>query len=162
MSLSLPDISIKALKTEANSSTERLKAGKMEKDSLPIFDPVHFINTELIREVKEPRQSYNWILTVDGWNKMDKETGQLVSTPPKLMPLALEFGGQWYDEDENIWTQCFEIEKDGTIDSKDTYFHKVRSTVGDAEIDLDEVCLTAAFWLNHILLSLLKTNRLWT
>ena len=134
----------------------------MEKDSLPKFNPGHFINTEEILEVKETRQSYNWILTVDGWKKMDKKTGQLRSTTPEPMDIAPDFTGQCYDEDENVWTHCFKFQTNGTIESDDTYFHKVRSTVGDAEIDLDEVCLTAAFWLNHILLSLLKTNRLWT
>ncbi|KAF7508228.1 hypothetical protein GJ744_009525 [Endocarpon pusillum] len=59
------------------------------------------------------------------------------STPSKN-PLSLEFAGQCFDEDENIWTSCFEFNKDGSIESEDTSFHKVRSAAGNVELDLNE------------------------
>lgn len=69
--------------------------------------------------------------------------------PPGNLP-PLEFAGQCFDEDENVWTSCFEIAKDGSIKNAETSFHKVRSAAGNVEIDLDEVCPLVLFWLGRL------------
>lgn len=88
------------------------------------------------REI-ELRRSYNWKMTPEGWLRMDKKR----PSTPKNLP-APEFLGQCFDEDEDVWMRCFEVEKDGSIDSADTSFHRVRNVAGDVDIDLDKVCLT--------------------
>lgn len=120
----------------------------MDEDSMPTLEPYHFIYIEDSAQVKAWRESYNWRMTPEGWLRRDKKEIQQPSTPPKNTA-PLDFLGQCFDEDEGLWTHCFEFEKDGSIESRDTSFHKVRGTAGDAEIDLDEVCLTAVRWLDH-------------
>ena len=111
----------------------------MEEDDVPKFMPFDFIHVhETARQIKL-RESYNWEVTPEGFKRMDKKPP---STPRKNLS-SLEFKGQCYDEDENVWTSCFEFETDGSIRSDDTFFHKVRSAAGNVEIDLDEVYFPA-------------------
>jgi hypothetical protein len=79
---------------------------------------------------------------------MDKKKTQQSSNPSKNDAL-LDFLGQCFDKSENVWTHCFEFQMDGSIDSFDTSFHKLRSTAGDVAVDLDEVRLPQLLWPNH-------------
>ena len=108
----------------------------MEEDEVPKLMSLDFVyESETARE-RELRNSYNWEITPEGWLRMDKKA---LSTPPKNLP-PLEFAGQCFDEDENVWTSCFEIEDNGSIKNEDTSFHKVRNAADNVELDLDEVC----------------------
>ncbi len=113
----------------------------MEEDEVPKFRSWEFVHIPETARQKELRESYNWKITSEGWVRMDKKPP---STPPKNLP-PLDFSGQCFDEVENVWTSCFQLEGDGRIESDDTFFHKVRSVAGNAEIDLDEVCLADPF-----------------
>ncbi|KAF7509994.1 hypothetical protein GJ744_007308 [Endocarpon pusillum] len=106
----------------------------MEEDEVPKLRSFAFVYESQTARQRELIQSYNWKITPDGWLRMDKKPP---STPSKN-PLSLEFAGQCFDEDENIWTSCFEFNKDGSIESEDISFHKVRSAAGNVELDLDE------------------------
>ncbi|ERF75273.1 hypothetical protein EPUS_00065 [Endocarpon pusillum Z07020] len=106
----------------------------MEEDEVPKLMSFAFVHVEETARQRDLRESYNWKITPGGWLRMDKKPP---STPPKNLP-PLEFAGQCFDEDENVWTSCFEIEKDGSIASNDTSFHKVRSAAGNVELDLDK------------------------
>ncbi len=102
---------------------------------------------ETARE-KELRTSYNWKMTDEGWLRMDKKQP---STPRKPKDLtALEFLGQCYDEDEHFWMKCFVFREDGSIRHPDKSFHKVQSTAGDVDIDLDKVRRTTFLARSHI------------
>ncbi len=118
----------------------------MEEDEVPKFMSFAFVHEEQTAREEELIESYNWKITPEGWLRMDKKPP---STPPKD-PKPLDFSGQCFDEDEDVWTTCFEFEKDGSIESDDTAFHKVRSAAGDVKIDLDEVCLSALYFLARL------------
>ncbi len=119
----------------------------MEEDEVPKFRSFAFVHVQQTARQKELEESYNWEITPEGWLRKDKKPP---STPPKNLP-PLDFSGQCFDEDENVWTTCFEFEKDGSIESDDTSFHKVRSVAGNAEIDLDEVCFSVFFGLSCLI-----------
>ncbi|ERF69834.1 hypothetical protein EPUS_08035 [Endocarpon pusillum Z07020] len=108
----------------------------MEEDSVPKLIPYYLISVEESPQQKALRLSYNWRMTEHGWLRMDKKKNQEPSAPKEIAPQ--DFFGQCFDEDENCWMQCFEFDKDGNIDSDDTYFHKVRSAAGNIEVDLDK------------------------
>lgn len=114
----------------------------MEEDEVPKLISHAFISVPETAREAELRESYNWKFTPEGLVRMDKKPP---STPSKDLP-PLDFWGQCFDEDENVWTSCFKFKKDGSIEGVDTSFHGVRSVAGNVEIDLDEVCLLVLFW----------------
>jgi hypothetical protein len=126
----------------------------MEDDSVPKLIPYHFLYIKETPRQKELRLSYNWIMTEEGWLRMDKKEIRPPSTPKKSTTSPLEFLGQCFDERDNVWTSSFDFEIDGSIQSpNDTSFHKVRNTVGNSEIALNEVCLTALLPVDHLVQS---------
>lgn len=119
----------------------------MEEDSVPKLRPYDLIHRDMSPQQAALIRSYNWCMTDHGWLRMDKKKAEPPSPPKEIA--ARDFLGQCFDEDENCWEQCFEFDKDGSIDSRDTSFHKVQSAAGNVEVDLDKVCITALFSLDH-------------
>lgn len=112
----------------------------MENDSVPILEPFDFVHVEETDEQRIARDTLN----------MSKTNP---STPQKQDCSDLAFQGQCFDEDDNVWTHCYEFEVDASIQrgGPDTSFHRVRNTVNDNEIDLGQVCLLRLRSLDHLL-----------
>ncbi len=136
---------------------DKVTTNEMEENTIPKLIPHTFVDRLMTARQTKLIESYNWKFTPEGLLRMDKKPP---STPRKNLP-PLKFSGQCFDEEDNVWTTCFEIEEDGTIGSKDTYFHKVRSVAGNVEIGLDEVCLFVLFWLSAVFPENLTSDRLW-
>ncbi len=129
----------------------------MEDDSVPKLRPYDLIHWGESPEQKALRLSYNWRMTDHGWLRMDKKKIQAPSTPKEIA--AGDCFGQCFNEDGNCWMQCFEFDSDGSIHSRDTSFHTVRSAAGNVEVDLDKVCITTLFYLNHFFFSITDASQ---
>ena len=84
--------------------------------------------------------SHSWMMSQD----MTPRTPTKHSKPP-----ISEFGGLCYDEIDNRWTFCYQVEIDGTIHEKGNYFHNVRDAHHGDEIELAKVSISFQIFIEH-------------